>query len=154
MPTISFVARSISRLKIPNNPRVEYFDKSTPGFGLRVTSSGHRSWICFYRHKGVKRRYTVGTYPQLGLADAREKAKEILRLAAKGDDPASEKKRERKAETFRELAGMYLEQHARPKKQTWRTDHNILHRDLIPRFGSRKAGEIARRDVLDMLRAI
>ena len=92
--------------------------------------------------------------PQLGLADAREEAKEILRRAAKGEDPATEKKRERKAETFRELATLYLEHHAKATKRTWRADHNIVHKDLIPRFGSRKAGEISRRDMLDMLKAI
>jgi integrase len=154
MPIVAFIARGIAALDIPEAGRVEYFDKSTPSFGLRVTSSGHRSWICLYRYKGEKRRYTIGTYPQLGLADARETAKEILRRAAKGEDPATEKKRERKAETFRELATLYLELHAKAKKRTWRADHNIVHKDLIARFGSRKAGEITRRDVLDMLKAI
>ena len=101
MPTITFIARAITGLDIPDKGRIEYFDRATPGFGLRITSGGHRSWICLYRHKGDKRRYTIGTYPQLGLADARERAKEILRRAAKGDDPAAEKKRERRAETFR-----------------------------------------------------
>src|SRR2546423_5359694 len=102
VPTITFIARGIAGLEIPETGRVEYFDRSTPGFGLRVTCSGHRSWICFYRYKGEKRRYTIGTYPQLGLADAREQAKEVLRRAIKGEDPATEKKRERTAETFRE----------------------------------------------------
>jgi integrase len=154
MPTITFIARAITGLDIPDKGRIEYFDRATPGFGLRITSGGHRSWICLYRHKGDKRRYTIGTYPQLGLADARERAKEILRRAAKGDDPAAEKKRERRAETFRELVALYLEHHAKAKKRSWRADHNILYRDLIPRFGARKAAEITRRDMLDVLRAI
>jgi integrase len=154
MPTVTFVARGIAGLEVPETGRVEYFDKSTPGFGLRVTSRGHRSWICLYRYKGEKRRYTIGTYPQLGLADAREEAKEVLRRAAMGEDPATEKKRERKAETFRELAMLYLEHHAKANKRTWRADHNIINKDLIPRFGSRKAGEITRREMLDMLKAI
>ncbi len=97
MPAITFIARGIAGLEIPETGRIEYFDKSTPGFGLRVTSNGHRSWICLYRYKGDKRRYTIGTYPKLDLADAREQAKDILRRAAKGEDPATEKKRERKA---------------------------------------------------------
>ena len=116
MPSVNLVARAIGSLPAPAEGRVEFFDKAVPGFGLRVTSGGHRSWICLYRHKGAKRRYTIGAYPQLGLADAREKAKEVLWRAGKGEDPASEKKRERGAETFRELAMLYLEQHARAKK--------------------------------------
>jgi integrase len=154
MPTITLAARGIAGLQIPEKGRLEYFDKTTPGFGLRVTSAGHRSWICLYRHKGEKRRFTLGPYPRLGLADAREKAKEILRRAAKGEDPAAEKKRERKAETFRELAERYLDEHAKVKKRSWRADRNIVDKDLIPRFGSRKTAEITRRDILEMLRAI
>jgi integrase len=154
MPAITFIARGIAGLESPVTGRIEYFDKSTPGFGLRVTSSGHRSWICLYRHKGEKRRYTIGTYPQLGLADARQEAREVLRRAAKGEDPAKDKKRGRKAETFRELATLYIKHHAMPKKRTWRADYNIVHKDLIPRLGARKAGEVTRRDMLDALNAI
>jgi len=116
MPTVTLVARGIAGLEVPQKGRQEYFDKSTPGFGLRVTSGGHRSWICLYRHKGEKRRFTIGPYPQLGLADARERAREVLRRAAKGEDPAADKKRERKAETIRELAERYLEEYAKEKK--------------------------------------
>jgi integrase len=150
----NYPPRGINGLEIPEKGRVEYFDKTTPNFALRVTASGHRSWVCFYRHKGDLRRYTLGPYPQLGLGDARQKAKEILRRAAKGEDPAAEKNRERKAETFRELAERYLEEHAKAKKRSWRADRNIIHKDLIPRFGSRKAAEITRRDILEMLKAI
>jgi integrase len=154
MPTITLVARGIAGLQVPTQGRVEYFDKTTPGFGLRVTSAGHRSWICLYRNKGQKRRFTIGTYPQLGLADARERAKEVLWRAAKGRDPATEKKRGRQAETFRDLAEQYLGEYAKANKRSWKADHNILYKDLIPRFGSRKAAEISRREIRDLLKAI
>jgi hypothetical protein len=154
MPTVTLVARGIASLGIPEAGRAEYFDKTTPSFGLRVTSTGHRSWFCLYRYKGEKRRYTIGAFPQLGLADARERAREILRRAAKGEDPAMEKKQGRKAETLRDLTTLYLEHHAKVRKRTWRADYNIIHKDLLSRFGARKAGEITRREMLEMLRAI
>src|SRR5438876_11510387 len=88
MPTVTLIARGIAGLEAPAAGRIEYFDKATPGFALRVTASGHRSWVCLYRHKGEVRRYTLGGFPKLGLGDAREKAKEILHRAAKGEDPA------------------------------------------------------------------
>src|SRR5262249_28659769 len=96
----------------------------------------------------------IGTYPQLGLADAREKAREVLWRAAKGEDPAAEKKRGRQAETFRDLAERYLDEHAKANKRSWKADRNILYKDLIPRFGSRKAAEISRREIRDLLHAI
>jgi hypothetical protein len=52
-----------------------------PGFGLRVSASGRKSWIAMYRHEGVMRRMTIGTCPPLNLADAREIADDILRDA-------------------------------------------------------------------------
>jgi integrase len=154
MPTVTLIARGIAGLEAPATGRIEYFDKTTPGFALRVTANGHRSWVCFYRHKGELRRYTLGAFPQLGLGDARETAKEIFHRAAKGEDPATEKKRERKAETVRDLAHRYLDEHAKAKKRSWKADRNILKKDLISRFGTRKAVEITRRDMLDMLKAI
>lgn len=155
MPTITFVARSIAQLALPDTGRAEYFDKTTPGFGLRVTSKGHRSWILLYRHKGAPRRFTLGTYPHLSLADAREKARAIrTRIISDGEDPASEKTRERAGETIRELATLYIEEHAKRTKRTWQSDQQVLNKDVISRWGSRKAADITRSDVRTMLRAI
>ena len=49
-----------------------------------------------YRVRGDKRlrRATLGTYPTLTLADARDQARADLRTATKGRDPASERKAE------------------------------------------------------------
>jgi integrase len=155
MPIVALKAAEIdTALTPPETGRIEYFDDRTPGFALRVTATGHRSWVCFYRAKGALRRYTIGRYPQLGLADARRMAREIIGRAAKGEDPAADKQRERRAETVREFAERYLVEHAKAKKRTWRADHNIIHKDLTPRFGARKAADITRRDIRQMLNEI
>lgn len=57
-----------------------------------------------YRHQGRLRRLTLGPHPNLPLADAREKARDELRAAAKGGDPAEAKKAARKAETFKDTS--------------------------------------------------
>src|SRR5262249_55497116 len=59
-----------------------------------------------------------------------------------------------KAETFRELAEDYLERYAKKRKRSWRKDEMALKRDLLPRFGSRKAKAITRRDVYQLLDSI
>jgi integrase len=144
----------IEALGIPATGRIEYFDERLPGFALRVTSTGHRSWVCFYRHKGELRRYTIGRFPQVKLAEAKEKAREIQAAARNGEDPAAQRQRERKAETIREIAERYLEEHAKVKKRSWKADRNILQKDLIPRFGTRKAADITRREIRQMLAEI
>ena len=51
----------------PKGKRVEHFDGALPGFGLRVTETGSKSWIVFYRRQvdGKQRRMTIGSYPAL-----------------------------------------------------------------------------------------
>ena len=65
MPRIRFNGRTLKSLKAPVSGQLDYFDERIPGFGLRITSSGHRSWIVLYRHGGRLRRLTLGPYPAL-----------------------------------------------------------------------------------------
>ena len=95
MPSKNFNVRTINSIKPPSSSRIEYWDDETHGFGLRVSQTGRKTWIVLYRHHGRLRRLTLGTYPPLSLADAREQAKDALRAAAKGKDPASEKQADR-----------------------------------------------------------
>jgi integrase len=126
------------------------------GLGLRVSASGRKTWVLMYRVRGDKRlrRATLGTYPILTLADARDQARADLRAAAKGRDPASERKAERQAETFGELAEEYIERYAKKRKRSWFKDRQALDRDLLPRFRHRKAAGIKRREVIKLLEEI
>ena len=149
--TIRFTVRSIEAIKPPATGQKDHWDAALPGFGLRVSAAGRKSWVVMYRHAGVKRRLTLGTYPALPLASAREKAADALRSVAHGADPAASKKADRKAETFAELAEEYMERHAKPKKRSWRKDDAAIQRDLKPHFGRVKASAVTRRDVLKLL---
>ncbi len=148
--------RFIDSIKPPKSSRTEYWDSSTPGFGLRVAPSGRKTWILMYRVRGDKRlrRATLGTYPTIKLADAREMAQIDLRAAAKGRDPASERKAEREADTFGDLAEQYMEKYAKKHKRSWFKDQQALDRDLLPRFRHRKVASIQRREVIGLLEDI
>jgi integrase len=163
MPKIQITARNVFKnephpigLPAPEKGRLDYLDAKTPGLALRVTSSDHRSWCVVYRFKGIRRRFTLGDLTEAhGLQWARDEAEtQVFEIIAKGIDPGARKASDRKAETFKELATAYLEEHAKAKKRSWKADHNIIHKDLIPRFGTRKAPDIARREIRDMLKAI
>jgi integrase len=154
MVTKRFTVRWLEAVKPPATDRVEYWDGTISGFGLRVTDRGRMTWVLLYRHEGRKRRYTLGTYPALSLADAREAADEALVAVAKGRDPATEKKAARVAETFGELFDQYLENYAKPRKKSWKEDERAFKRDLLPRFRHRKAVSITRKELRDLLRDI
>ena len=70
-------------------------------------------------------------------------------------DPGAEKQKaklaERKAETIKDLADAYIELYARPNKRTWAEDRRILNKDVLLRWGERKAKDIDRIDVIALL---
>jgi Arm DNA-binding domain len=118
---------------VPPRPKqVDYFDKALPGFGLRVSYNGRKSWTVLYRCNGVKGRLTLGRFDVLPLAEARERARDALKAAAKGEDPAAGKHRDRQAPTFKQLADRYIEEYAKPRKRTWQKDRRLLDNNLIP----------------------
>lgn len=147
-------ARTVESVKPPLSGRLELRDDDVIGLILRVVASGRKTWSVWYRFNGRASRLTLGTFPTLGLADARKLAQAALREAALGKDPAATKRELRKAETFKELAEDYIERHAKPNKSSWREDRRALDRDLLPRLGNRKAREIKRRDILNILEDI
>lgn len=78
------IDRSVKALRGHAGASVDYFDECLPRFGLRVSDTGHKSWIVFYRHARRVRRLTLGPYPAVSLVDAREMAKAALHLVAAG----------------------------------------------------------------------
>jgi integrase len=125
------------------------------GFGLRVSPHGVKSWIWMYRFQGVPRRMTLGTYPEMPLADAHIKLENARKLLANGTDPGmvevEQHKAERAAETVGELIDSYLEKWAKPRKRSAGEDERILNKDVRPAWGRRKAKDITRRDVIALL---
>ncbi len=133
----------------------DYWDLQLPGFGVRVSKSGRKTFIVRYKgSSGSKRRLNLGVYPVMSLAEARDQAREKLAAIAKGEDPQVEKVAEREAVTFGEMAETYLERHAKIKKRRWREDERILRVDLLPQWRGWKAKSIGRREVGVVLDAI
>lgn len=141
----------------PEPARYEVWD-TEPGFGLRIAPSGKKSFIYLYRFKGKPRRFTLGVYPRVSLADAREKVAKAVKKLEKSIDPAAEyiaaKNALRDAESFAELAHEWIERHAKPKRKSWKEAKRQLEADVIPGWGKRKANSIKRRDVIQLIEQI
>lgn len=153
MPLHKFTARSLP--KPPTSGRIDYWDAALPGFGMRVSSGGTRTWIVMFRHNGVKRRMKLGRYPALGLAAAREDARDALQKAEKGRDPASERRAARaRMDTVEDLAREYVEGHAKKKKRSWRKDDQILKREVLKLIGGKRIIDVTRQDIRDVLKPI
>lgn len=153
MPKIKLTHRSIATLTA-GKWLTDYLDYSLPGFGVRVHHTGRKAYFVRYIAAGKRRRMTIGAYPALSLADARDKAKQIIGRIASGGDPQAQRHADRAAETFGELTSEYLERHARLKKRSWREDARVIKTDLLPAWKNRKAKEISRRDIAELLDGI
>ena len=150
-----FNARSIPSAPKGGCSQSDFWDESLPGFGMRVSKGGTRTWIVMYRYNGTKRRMKLGNYPTKCLADARQSAKDALRKAEEGLDPAGESKRLKvRLDTVEDLAKRYIEEHAKRKKRSWKKDEQILNREVLPLIGRKRVIDVKRQDVRDVLQPI
>lgn len=130
------------------------WDDDLPGFGVRVYPSGRRVYLVQYRARGRTRRYVLGIHGPLTAAEARKSARTTLGDVARGEDPAATRAQERRASSVAELCDAYLELHSRPRKRSAGDDEQRVRDFLKPAWGSRKAVDILRPDVIALHRRI
>lgn len=134
--------------------RKEVQDSEVPQLWLRITDKGHKSWAVAYRYNGKQKRHTLGPYPDLGVADAREEARKTLRLVAKGEDPnylKKEKIQSQKEYTFAAVVEEFIAKYAKPKNRTWLATKRLLDAHAVPIWGDMPITNIKRRDVIALL---
>ncbi|HYT69222.1 MAG TPA: tyrosine-type recombinase/integrase [Vicinamibacterales bacterium] len=139
-------ARTVKSLKAVGQ-RTDYFDTAVPGLALRVSPTGAKSWALLYRTRNRLRRLTIGDAKTIGLADAREQARDAVRAAAKGGDPATEKKQRRGAKTIDDLIPDFIERHAKKRTRSWKHTQWLLTSRVLPKWRGRAIEDITRRDV-------
>src|SRR5262249_21730120 len=105
------------------------------GQALRPQPTGGKAGKVIYSRHGRPRWLHLGDANAIGLADARTLAGEAMLAVAKGQDPAAEKKAERGAGTFADLAGRYVEQYARKENKSWQQSDYLVRRYLLPPWG-------------------
>jgi integrase len=164
MPKLKLTDAAVQRLKAPPGARVDYFDATLPGFGLRVSGptprspEGRRTWMLFYRFRGEQKRLSFEPpYPALSLADARKKAGDAL-ATLPGSDPAEEKakaKAPRKApDTLQTVVEEFITRGMAKKGRAagYMTEtRRSFTNHVLPRFGGRELAAITRRDIIEML---
>lgn len=153
--------KSVEAMKPDPTKRREIPDGGLVGLYHVLQPTGGRSWAVRYRVPGTGKpaKVTLGPYPLLGLAEARSAAREALQAVARGEDPGAAKKALRKApeaddrDLVRTVAADFMKRHASKNRSADETQR-ILDREVLPRWGDRKIGDVTRRDVLEMLDAI
>lgn len=167
MAKVKLTVKAVENFKAASGQRINYFDATLPGFALRVSGptarqpAGSRSWILFYRIGGVQKMLTIEPgYPALGLADARQAARDALQLVAKGQDPATTKAATAAAveraqrDTIEHVSAEFIKRHleARGRAASYVDDvQRTFNQVVIPAWRGRPVGTITRRDVIELL---
>lgn len=155
---MKLTAQTVDRLQ-PSDRRQEIPDKLCTGLYLTIQPTGRKGWQVRYRHGGRHRRMTLGAYPVLTLAAARQRAREVLAAAGEGRDPAEEVRAAKapKPADDRNKVRVLVEQFDRRHLSNLRSGAHVrqsMERYIVSAWGERDIREIGRRDVIDLLDSI
>jgi integrase len=131
------------------------------GLYLLLNPNGSRWWRLKYRIGGKEKLLSLGTYPDTGLKDARDKRDAARKLLAAGVDPGEQRKaakaagEERAANSFEAVA---REWHAK-QSATWVELHASrimlrLENDVFPWLGKRPIADVTAKELLTMVNRI
>jgi integrase len=141
--------------------RYDAMDTVVPGFGIRVTDTGQRTYMLRCRYPGSvhANRRALGDCGAISLEAARVKARMWLELIKKGVDPQIQEERERQAElrqqgtTFAAVAEDFIREKL-PGERKGREVERDIRRELIPAWGRRPIADIAPLDVRYVIKAV
>lgn len=131
------------------------------GLYLYVTPAGGKSWRLKYRYGGLEKLLTFGRFPDVTIAQAREK-RDAARLALKqGQDPGAKLSKQKRADilaagaTFGQLARQWLaDQERHWASATAIRIRNGMERDILAALGDLPVQQVTSIHVLKQLRKI
>ncbi len=150
------------RAAVSTTARTDFRIKAASGLQLRVTERGGKAWAFAYKSPltGKWAKVTIGTYPAIGLAEAKDRAQDLAVAVRKGGDPIHDKRREALLESFEDLSRQYIREHeaknARKGLRSRSTDEaqRYLNRDVLPKIGKIRAALIKRHHVSQVVEAV
>ncbi len=154
---------ALTDVQVRNAKKSEKPYKLPDGKGLYiyVSAAGGKSWRLDYAYFGKRRTLTLGTYPAVGLADARVRRDEAKRRLSEGLDPSLAKKRAQLAakaaagNTFGLIADEFIEKLRRDKRAEPTIDKNTwMLKELAKKLSPYPITQISAKDVLDVLSVI
>src|SRR3954447_25381594 len=97
----------IRALAAPAEGRLVLRDPACRGLELRIAApssrnpAGARTWSLEVKVAGRQRRFTIGSYPEIGLGEARKRAGRLRAEAVEGRDLVEEKREARRGAALR-----------------------------------------------------
>ncbi|MGC4024396.1 MAG: site-specific integrase [Mesorhizobium sp.] len=168
MVTRKLTKTTVDALK-PSEKAFIVYDSEVKGFGIRVATSGDKTWQVEYRPypggRGVsKRRMALGSASSITAEQARQKAKDILAEVLRGNDPAKERGELRRELKVNDLIDLYEKEgcyvlrgirQGQPMKPATKTNTLArLRHHISPLLGTKRVSELSEADVERMVRDV
>jgi integrase len=162
MPKIRLTSAAVERFPPPPSGQMEYYDTHLPAYGVRVSYSGAKAWFLMTRVDRRLTRVTLGRYPAVSLAEARELARATASHARAGRDPRRIRADERlenervRATTFAATSDLFLDRHVvrNLRPSTAREYKRILKGTDTANWGHRPIASLTKDDVVMVLKRI
>ena len=147
--------REIKSLKHQGKSKIREYVSDGRGLYLTISTTNHKSWIWKYRFQGKQKNLTIGTYPEVSLADARYLAQEARQTLNKGIDPSSQKKIINNDNNldFKQMAEQWFNTHK--PKWTPKYARQVIRRletHVFPHIGKLNIATITAKDILTTMR--
>ncbi|RYH53606.1 MAG: DUF4102 domain-containing protein, partial [Alcaligenaceae bacterium] len=149
MPKIAqeLSARAVAAIKAEGRHAVG----GAPGLHLRV-SAGHRGWVLRILVGSQRRDLGLGPFPEVGLAEAREKARAMHNLVRQGVDPSTPKREQRSALLAQQAVvqkfDWCVDEFLKAKEDEWK---NVKHRqqweNTLKTYASPHLGQLRVQDI-------
>lgn len=133
------------------------------GLHLLVWPAGSKLWRLRYTFAGKESMCSLGAYPDVGLAEAREERDRIRKLIKQGINPSEQRRRDKQrtsldsGNSFRSVAEKWIEHRSRGKG--WRPGYlrqvqETLKKDVYPLIGSKSVPDLVPSDFRSVLNPI
>ena len=134
----------VSAIKPPPSGQDEHPDDLVRGLRLRVGAGGRKAWIVRTRAGKRQINKTLGPYPLISLALARDQARDFLITLAKEGEVRPER-------TFGQLAEHWIEHVAKMRNKSWHNQERRLEIYVLPKWRHKELASIHRADVRDLI---
>jgi integrase len=153
--TKELTATEVDKAKPGTKPR-HLFDGK--GLFLLVTPKGGKWWRFKYRHGNKQKLLSLGTYPEVSLAEARQRREDFRKLLANGVDPYANRQavKSTKDEVLKNCFEVIAREWHENQKINWSEDHTVtilnrLEKDVIPWIGKKTLLEVTAMDIKSIL---
>ena len=159
MPKIAMTARWIVTLPTAET-RSDYYDLRELGLILRLSPKGSKTFFFGYRppHGGNQQKVKLGRFPDLSLAEARQRAAMLRIEVANGNDPRVQAKEEVQtlAWSVRNVAKEYFHS---PRFRKCSIKHQYdcqraIEKDVLAKLDSILIEEVTRRDWMAVINRV